>query len=72
MKQAPLWTAFIHQYILHIDWAHRVGPRDVELQELQQYIFISGYVPTTTSNGKFRLEFRVKNGELPVLYAFQN
>jgi hypothetical protein len=65
-----LWAAFIHQYIHDLDWARRAGTRDVELRELQQYIFTSGFVPRSTSDGKPCLKFKEINGELPVLHAF--
>ncbi|GFF49808.1 hypothetical protein IFM51744_07178 [Aspergillus udagawae] len=59
MKRAPVWTAFITQYLGTRSWIRRPDSKVVVLRELRQTIFMfaADYTPQKTSRGDHILQF---------------
>ncbi|KAI9682490.1 MAG: hypothetical protein M1829_000282 [Trizodia sp. TS-e1964] len=59
MGRAPVWTAFITQYIGSQNWMTRVRGRCIQLKDLHPYIFTSSdYKPTRGKRGEYELWFQ--------------
>ncbi|KAE8152696.1 hypothetical protein BDV25DRAFT_57505 [Aspergillus avenaceus] len=58
MKRAPVWTAFITQYIGARGWIRRADPKIVLLRDLHRTIFtFDHYSPPRTSRGEHIIHF---------------
>ncbi|KAH2162989.1 hypothetical protein KXV44_004039 [Aspergillus fumigatus] len=59
MKRAPVWTAFITQYLGTRGWIRRPDSKVVVLRELRQTIFMfaADFTPQKTSRGEHILQF---------------
>ena len=62
-SRAPVWTAFITNYLRSPLWLTRAGPNTVHMSELRRYIFSSEYVPEQTRHGEHILKFASDNGK---------
>jgi hypothetical protein len=63
--RAPVWTAFITQYLGTRSWIRRPDSKVVVLRELRQTIFMfaADYTPQKTSRGDHILQFTNRAGK---------
>ncbi|KAI4131417.1 MAG: hypothetical protein LQ347_002997 [Umbilicaria vellea] len=57
LKGTPVWTAFITYQVRSIRWMQRIGPRTIQLADLNRYIFTDEYVAAVGPNGRPELTF---------------
>ena len=57
MKNAPVWTAFIHHYLGTRGWLHRGSARVILLRDLRRHVFSPNYTPQMTDRGEHVLRF---------------
>lgn len=57
MKDAPVWTAFIHHQLTSPSWASKAGSRTIYLRDLRRHVFSSQYTPQTNTRGEHVLKF---------------
>ena len=63
-SRAPVWTAFITNYLRSPQWLTRAGPDVVCLGELRRHIFSADYVPEQTNQGEHMLKFTSDHGKV--------
>ena len=63
MKDTPIWTAFVTEYVGSRQWMRRYNGRVLEVSQLHPYIFCEGYQPPRNTLGHFQLRFTSQAGE---------
>ena len=63
-NRAPVWTAFITNYLRSPQWLTRAGPDVVCLGELRRHVFSAEYVPEQTNQGEHMLKFTSDHGKV--------
>ncbi|KAF9696956.1 hypothetical protein EKO04_004794 [Ascochyta lentis] len=57
LKEVPIWTAFVTQYVGERNWMKRVGSTGVMFKQLHPYVFCEGYKLPKDPSGRYQLTF---------------
>jgi len=57
LKNIPIWTAFVGQYIGDRAWMKRVGGSTIQFGQLHPYVFCDGYRLPKGGTGRYQLTF---------------
>jgi len=63
MKNTPIWTAFVTEYVGARQWMRRFNGRVLELGQLHPYVFCDSYQPPRSAEGSFQLRFTSAAGK---------
>jgi hypothetical protein len=62
-QNLPIWIAFLPPGLRARGWIRPTAPRQVELRFLNQYVFVTGYLPTLGRNNRFLIDFESNAGK---------